>query len=109
MSQSSLQNIQATECCKFSEEELTAVESIKRWIGSLNMSKDCCTSNIAVSQGRNKNDDGSYSEKHTLICICDNEGPILTIPKPVVDVTMEDVLVLYKKINCQELKNSLKN
>lgn len=109
MSQSQVKNIEATECCKFSHEELRAVDCIKRWVKSLNKTKECCTSNIAISQSRDKKSDGSYDEKHTLICICDNEGPILRINKPVIDVTMEDILSLYKKINCQELKNSLKN
>ena len=109
MSQSQLKNIEATECCKFSEIEKLAVERITRWISSLNKTKQCCSSNVAISQSRDRNDDGSHMEKHTLICICDNDGPILRIDKPVSEVTMEDILGLYKKINCKELKNSLKD
>tara|TARA_B100000809_G_scaffold266319_1_gene328476 strand:- start:2766 stop:3083 length:318 start_codon:yes stop_codon:yes gene_type:complete len=92
-----------TECCKYSDDENQAVAQIKKWILSLSRDMTCSPENIAISQHRQELEDGS-SQKHTLICICDTSAPVIKIEKPVVEITLEDVLCVYIKINeCEEV------
>ena len=87
-----------TECCKYSEEENQAVAQIKKWIISLNRNLACCPDNIAISQHRGQLENG-VSQKHTLVCICDTSAPVIKIEKPTVEITLEDILSIYIKIN----------
>jgi hypothetical protein len=92
-----------TECCKYSEEENQAVAQIKKWILTLNRDLECCTGNIAISQHRKELEDVTQP-KHTLICICDTNAPVIKIEKPVAEITLEDILGVYNKINsCEEV------
>jgi hypothetical protein len=92
-----------TECCKYSESENNAVAQIKKWILTLNRDTECCTGNIVISQHRQQLDNGS-NPKHTLICICDTTAPVIKIEKPVIEITLEDILGIYNKINtCAEV------
>ena len=90
-----------TECCKYSEAENQAVAQIKKWIFTLNRDTKSCTGEIAISQHRQENETG-VSSKHTLICICDANAPVIKINKPVVDITLVDILNVYSKINSGE-------
>ena len=92
-----------TECCKYSDKESQAAAQIKKWILTLNRDSDCCTGNIAISQHRQATHEG-LNPIHTLICICDTSAPVIKIEKPVVSITLEDILGIYNKINiCEEL------
>lgn len=93
--------LQVTECCKFSEEEKKAVAQIKKWILTLNRNATCDCGNIMVSQHRKEMEDGS-NPKETLLCICDSDAPVIKIEKPVVEVSLEDILGVYNKINSVE-------
>jgi hypothetical protein len=87
-----------TECCKYSEAENLAVAQIKKWIFTLNRDADCCSGEIAISQHSQENE-GGLNSKHTLICICDTSSPVIKIDKPVIDITLVDILNVYSKIN----------
>ncbi len=89
-----------TDCCKYSYEDNEAVTQIKKWILSLNTAT-CCSDEIVISQHRQLLDDGS-NPKHTLICICDTKAPVIKIEKAVTEITLEDILGVYNKINSQE-------
>jgi len=93
--------LKVTDCCKYSDQEDKAVAQIKKWMLTLNRNGECCPDNIAISQHREELENGT-SEKHTLICICDTTAPVIKVSKPVVEITLVDILSIYSKINVEE-------
>lgn len=83
-----------------SEEERTAVYRIKNWVEMICRKKCSEKLNIYVSPYFYTNPQGVEATK-TVICIRENlpDGPIIQLPKPVTEVTIEDLLSCYTLIN----------
>jgi hypothetical protein len=80
----------------YSEEEHQAALRVKKWILSICRNKECCAERIFISSQH------KGGQTRTIICIADNLplAPLVTIPKAVNQITLEDVLCCYTKVNC---------
>ncbi len=82
------------------ESDKIAVERIKNWVMMI-CRKKCNDSNkIYVSPYQYTNTKGEHISK-TIICVSANlpEGPVIQIPKPLNEVSLEDLLECYSLIN----------
>lgn len=91
--------LEAKKFCECSEDEKDNVARIKRCFMMMNRKK-CPSSNVFVGCYTYATHDGIMKQA-TLVCLCTNlpDGPVIRIPKPVGEVTCEDVIKCYKLVN----------
>ena len=82
------------------EDGIKKIAQIKLWVSNLDLQNSCPINDIFVSEASYQCIEGNCSEK-TIICLCKNlpTEKMTIIHKPLVDVSMEDVLKLYCQIN----------